>query len=182
VKVLCLIALAVLSGCAPAIRVTQDWDPGAKLDGLRTWAWQEGFPRPTGDPRLDSDLLNARIKAAIESGLAEKGFTPAAGEKADFSVAYHVALTQKLDAHTTYSGYGPYRGGGGAPGGAPTTVVNQYEMGTLLVDFIDPSTKRVIWRGTAQSRVNESRDPEERQALLRAAVERLLTQFPPRPG
>jgi hypothetical protein len=61
-------------------------------------------------------------------------------------------------------------------------VVNQYEVGTLLVDFIDPATKRVIWRGTAQSRVNESRDPEERQALLRAAVERLLAQFPPRPG
>jgi hypothetical protein len=39
----------------------------------------------------------------------------------------------------------------------------------------------VIWRGTAQSRVNESRDPQERQALIQAAVDKLLAQFPPQP-
>ena len=177
-RALRFLLLLALAACAPAIKVTQDWDPGAKLDGLRTWAWQAESPQPTGDPRLDSDLLNARIRSALESGLAARGFTPAASpEKADFSVAYHVALTQKLDARTIYSGYGPYRGWGGGA----TTVVDQYEVGTLLVDFISPATKSVIWRGTAQSRVQESADPEERQARVRAAVEKLLAQFPPKP-
>ena len=172
------LALLLLCACAPAIKVTQDWDPSAKLDALRTWAWQPGFPRATGDPRLDSELLNARIKSALESGLAAKGFTAAPSpERADFSVAYHLALAEKLDARTVYRGYGPY---GGWYGGA-TTYVDQYEVGVLLVDFIDPKAKTVIWRGAAQSRVNESRDPEERQALIQAAVDKLLAQFPPQP-
>jgi hypothetical protein len=178
-KALAALLLLALVGCAPPIHVTQDYDPGAKLGGLLTWAWQPGYPQPTGDPRLDSDLLNARIKAALENGLAAKGLIQAASpDRADFGVAYHVALTQKLDARTIYTGYGPYRGGYGAP---TTTVVDQYEVGTLLVDFISPATKSVIWRGTAQSRVNESRDPEERQALVQAAVDKLLAQFPPAP-
>jgi hypothetical protein len=169
--------LVCLAACAPAIKVGQDYDPAAKLDGLHTWAWQPGFPRPTGDPRLDSGLLNERIQSALESGLATKGFSPAAVDEADFLVAYHVAIESKLDARTMYTGYGPYRGWGGGA----TTIVDQYEQGTLLVDFIDPKTHNVIWRGTAQSRVQESRDPEERQARVQAAVDKLLAQFPPQP-
>lgn len=169
--------LCGLVACAPAVKVTQDWDPAAKLDGLHTWAWQPGFPKATGNPRLDSELLNARIKTAIESALSVKGFVRATSpDRADFAVAYHVALESKLDARTIYSGYGPYRGWGGDA----TTVVDQYEVGVLLVDFIDPKTKRVIWRGSAQSRVNESSDPQERQERIQTAVDKLLAQFPPK--
>jgi hypothetical protein len=171
-------ALVLLTGCAPSIRVSQDWDPAAKLDGLHSWAWQPGYPKPTGDPRLDSDLLNERIRSALEAGLAAKGFTRAASpEAADFTVAYHVAIHEKLDARTMSTGYGPYRGWMGST----RTVVDQYELGTLLVDFISPATKQVVWRGTAQSRIHERRDPQERQALIDRAVAELLAQFPPQP-
>jgi hypothetical protein len=170
-----LLALA-LTACAPSIQVTQDYDPGAKLGALRTWAWQPGIVQPSGDPRLDSGLLNARVKSALEAGLAAKGFSAAkSAEVADFTVAYHLAVDERLDARTIYSGYSPYSGWGGTA----RTYVDQYEVGILLVDFIDPRTDTVIWRGTAQTRVNERRDPEERQALVRAAVDKLLSQFPP---
>jgi len=173
-----VLALVVLVACAPSIRVTQDWDPAANLGGLHSWAWQPGYPRPTGDPRLDSDLLNERIRSALESGLAAKGLTRAASpERADFTVAYHVAILEKLDARTMSTGYGPYRGWAGST----TTIVDQYEVGTLLVDFISPAAKQVMWRGTAQSRIQESRDPQERQALIDRAVGELLAQFPPQP-
>jgi hypothetical protein len=178
-KTLRALVLIALAACAPAIKVSQDYDPAARLQGLNTWAWQPGYPKPTGDPRLDSDLLNERIRTAIESGLAAKDYTRVdSPEKADFTVAWHVAIAEKLDARTMYTGYGPYRGWGGGA----TTVVDQYEVGMLLVDFISPRTKQVIWRGTAQSRVQESRDPQERQARIDAAVEKLLAQFPPQPG
>lgn len=172
------LALVVLAACAPSVHVSQDWDPDARLDGLHNWAWQPGYPKQTGDPRLDSDLLNERIKAALESGLAAKGFNRAESpERADFTVAYHVAIAEKLDARTMSTGYGPYRGWSGGT----TTVVDQYEVGTLLVDFISPETKQVIWRGTAQSRIQESSDPQERKARIDRAVGELLAQFPPQP-
>jgi hypothetical protein len=176
---LALALCAALAACAPSINVTQDYDPGAKLTGLRTWAWQPGVAQPTGDPRLDGGLVNARVKSALEAGLAAKGFTPAASDDAaDFTVAFHLAIDRKLDARTIYSGYGPYRGWAG---GGAQTIVDQYDVGMLIVDFIHPTSDAVIWRGTAQSRVNQSRDPEERQALVQTAVEKLLAQFPPQP-
>ncbi len=171
--------IACLAGCAPAIKVTQDYDPAAQLTGLRTWAWQPGVRQASGDPRLDNSLLNARVKAAIEKGLADRGYATAADpEAADFTVAYHLAIDKKLDARTIYTGYGPYRGWAG---GGTQTVVDQYDVGMLIVDFIHPASDAVVWRGSAQSRVNETRDPEERQALVQAAVDKLLAQFPPQP-
>ena len=177
-KVLHALALcAALASCAPSIKVTQDYDPAAQLTGLRTWAWQAGVAQPTTrDPRLDGPVV-ARVKSALEAGLAANGFTPAASpEAADFTVAYYLAIDQKLDVRSMYAGYGGYWGGGRA-----RTVVDQYEVGMLIVDFINPKTDTAIWRGTAQSRINESRDPAERQALVQTAVDKLLAQFPPQP-
>ena len=64
--------------------------------------------------------------------------------------------------------------------GGAETIVDDYELGTLLVDFIDPRTSAVIWRGKAQSRLQEAKTPEERQARVQAAVDQLLAQFPPK--
>jgi hypothetical protein len=173
---LAALLLACLAGCAPSIKVAQDYDPSAPLASLRTWAWQPGVPQATGAPRLDNGLLNARVKAALERGLADKGYAVSADpDAADFTVAYHLAIDKKLDARTIYSGYGPYRGWAGSA----HTVVEQYDVGMLIVDFIHPGSDAVVWRGTAQSRVNQSRDPAEREALVQAAVDKLLAQFPP---
>ena len=126
-------------------------------------------------PRLDGPVV-ARVRSALEAGLAARGFTPTASpEAADFTVAYYLAIDQKLDVRSTHAGYGPYWAGGAR------TVVDQYEVGMLIVDFINPKTDTAVWRGTAQSRINESRDPDERQALVQAAVDKLLAQFPPQP-
>jgi uncharacterized protein DUF4136 len=171
-----LVLALALAGCS-SIEVKQDWDPTARFDSLHNWTWQSETPATTGNPRLDDPLLHGRIQQAIEGSLAKKGYTRAMSGKPDFYVAYHVALDQKLDARTIYTGYGPYRGWYGV--GGAQTVVDQYDVGTLLVDFIDPNSNSVVWRGSAQSRIQELKTPEERQARIQDAVDRLLQQFPP---
>ncbi len=171
-----LLAFA-LAGCS-SVQVNQDWDPGADFGRLKTWAWQSSTPALTGNPRLDDPLLHARIQAAIEKSLSEKGYRKVTSGKPDFLVTYHVALQQKLDAHTIYTGYGPYRGWA-AVGGA-RTVVDTYDVGTLLIDFISLETNDVIWRGSAQSRIHELNTPEERQKRIQDVVDRVLNQFPPK--
>ena len=48
VKLFAALALCVaLAGCAPVIKVSQDYDPAAQLTGLRTWAWEAGVQQPT---------------------------------------------------------------------------------------------------------------------------------------
>ena len=169
--------LLVLGGCT-TVSVSADWDPSANLASLRTWAWQQNAIPRTGDPRLDDPLVQARIQNALEHALGEMGHPELAAGKPDFYVSYHIAIQQKLDARTIYRDYGPYRGWYGA--GGAQTIVDEYELGMLLVDFIDPKTNSVIWRGKAQSRLQELKTPEERQARVQAAVDQLLAQFPPK--
>jgi len=172
-----LLALAVALCACSSIEVKQDWDPHANFSTLHSWAWQKQTPAVTGNPRLDDPLVHGRIQSSIENTLAEKGYPKAMSGRPDFLVAYHIAIQQKLDAQTIYTGYGPYRGWYGM--GGAQTVVDQYDVGTLLVDVIDPGTNDVIWRGTAQSRLQELKTPEERQARIQDAVNRVLEQFPP---
>lgn len=170
------LAALALAACS-SVQVNQDWDPGASFAGLKTWAWQSSTPEVTGNERLDDPLLHGRIQSAIEKSLAEKGFSKVASGVPDVWVAYHIALQQKLDARTIYTGYGPYRGWYGV--GGTQTVVDQYDLGTLLIDFIRPETNNVIWRGSGQSRIQELKTPEQREERVQDAVDRILKQYPP---
>lgn len=170
-----LVCAVALSACS-SVQVNSDWDPQADFAGLHSWSWQSATPLATGNARLDDPLVHKRIQAAIRSALEARGYAQLFSGKPDFEVAYHVAIQQKLDARTIYTGYGPYRGWGMA---GAHTVVDSYEVGTLIIDFISPATNSVIWRGTAQSRLQELKTPEEREARVQEVVDQVLKRFPP---
>jgi hypothetical protein len=169
-----VLALA-LAACS-SVQVKSDWDPEANFAGLHTWAWQSATPVPTGNARLDDPLVHKRIQAAIRTALDGRGYRQVMEVTPDFEVAYHVAINRKLDAQTIYTGYGPYRGWGM---GGTRTIVDEYEVGTLLIDVVSPATKAVIWRGTAQSRLQDLRTPEEREKRAQEVVDQVLAKFPP---
>lgn len=58
-------------------------------------------------------------------------------------------------------------------------VTYHYEEGTLLLDFLDPRSRRRLWRGSAQARVERDPAPDEREASIREAVRLMLERFPP---
>jgi len=175
----------LLGGCA-SMSVSSDYDPKADFSSLKTYDW-EG-PQPiTGNPRLDNDLLHERIRNAVERELTLKGYRKVTVDP-DFKVAYNVGLENKLDVTTipTYdysypSYYSRVGGFGRYEGYRPSTEVNvyQYEEGTLLLDIVNPETKKLIWRGTAKAEVNAGDSPERKEARVNEAVSKMLAQFPP---
>jgi hypothetical protein len=76
-----------------------------------------------------------------------------------------------------YGNRGFYHGAGSWP--VSDTYVYQYEEGTLLLDIVDPGTKKLIWRGTAKTEVNAEQSPEKKEARINKAVHMLIEQFPP---
>jgi hypothetical protein len=91
--------------------------------------------------------------------------------KADFQVAFLVALRDRVDISSW--GYG-YRGHGW--GGSDLTV-RSYTEGTLLIDIIDPAKNELIWRGTAVGAVDEGSGSAERATEV---VNSILERFPPK--
>jgi hypothetical protein len=170
-----LVALAVLCTACTTIEISTDYDPAADFSGLRTWAFADPG-QPTGDPRLDSSLVRSRIFQALESELAVKGYGRAVGVQPDFLVDTHVALTRELDIHTFHQG-GYHR----SSWGRSETLVREVEKGSLVLDFLDPKTRSLLWRGVAQARVDRGGAPAERSQRIREAVRLMLQDFPPQP-
>jgi hypothetical protein len=171
-----VIFLPILTGCA-GIQVTTDYDPDVDFSLLQNYAWMEGQQERPADPRVDNSLLNTRIRNAVDAELAGKGFGVTNPERADFLVGYHAAIRNKIDAYSMSNFYG-YRPGW--RGGYSDIHVYEYEEGSLVIDFVDPATKNLLWRGAAQAEVNRAASPEKREIRIQKAVEKILSRFPPR--
>ena len=72
-------------------------------------------------------------------------------------------------------GYG-YRGCGGGMGSAPT-VVNEYTVGTLVVDMFDAKSKNLVFRGTAEDEISDN--PDKNKKRLEKASPKMFKNFPP---
>jgi hypothetical protein len=177
-----LLFIVSVTGCSP-IKVGTDYDPTVVFTNLRTYAW---MPEVLENPPVQNTILDSRIRLSVERQLTAQGYRKAAPQAADFHMAYHLTAREIRSLQTDYydSGYyGGYRQGhrGVGYGGMvrAETYVTSYQEGTLVLDFVDPQTKKLIWRGTAQGEVDQFVSPEAKQEKLDKAVGLMLGQFPP---
>ena len=167
--------LLTLPGCTQ-IRVQSDFDPKANFSGLQTYAWLPDL-KPTTDPRLDSKLLDRRVREAVDRQLAAKGYRKVEDATPSFWVAYHPHVQRQSQA--VHEPVGPYTyRWWGAMG---PTYTYQYDEGTLMVDVIDPRTNVLMWRGAATAIIDPSASVQERGERIDRAVASLLEKFPPQP-
>ena len=164
-------ALAVAGG-ASAQDVTVDFDKAANFLAIKTFSIKLGTS-------WGNEFAEKRLKDELTAAITAKGWTVATEGQGDAEVVFHGAGEKKRDLNTFYSGgmggYG-YRGWGGGMGTA-TTTVNEYLVGTLVVDIFDGKSKSLLWRGIAQ---DELSDKAEKNTKKRAkAMEKLFKDFPP---
>jgi hypothetical protein len=158
-------ALLCAVGCAP-ISTTAAMAPSTPVARYRSWAWYKG---QAGAPE---SLAEQEMRASLERNLADKGLTQSTSGSADFLVSYHTKQQQKVQVTPGY-GYG-YGYWGYGWGGFPD--VTTYTEGTLIVDFIDPVTNQVFWRGTASSVVEHPNNPNPQR--IDKAVSKLMSKYP----
>ena len=179
-RVLAALLLAALCACS-TLRISSDYDPDFEFSGFRSWDWLTGTPAGTVDPRLPTGLVEERIRAALEKHLAARGYVRSGSGTPDFRVGYHAAVQDKVDVRTINRAYG-YGPGWGAGRGQFTssTYVREYAEGTLILDFVDSRSNRLVWRGSAQAEVYSYSTPEQREARIDDAVAQILETFPSR--
>lgn len=186
-RLLALLLLAAgLNGCS-TLMVSYDYDPQADFSRLKSYAWIPEPRKPTGDPRIDHNtLLEERIQKAVEAQLDAKGYVKKASGTPDFWLAYYVTLDKKtaVTMLNSYYGYGPGWGWGLHYGGygLPAAYTYEYDEGTLILDVVEPATRRLLWRGYATDEVNLSQGPKADEKRINEAVRRLLQRFPPEKG
>ena len=108
------------------------------------------------------------------SEMRKKGLTKATGDTADLLVGYQVAVDQQKQWNAY--GMGPRALGGGMATATSSTI----DVGTLVVDMYEPSTKKLIWTGAATKTIEPGKSQEKNQEHLNKAMEKLLKDFPPK--
>ena len=169
---LSLIGIALL--CAPASfaqHVKTDYDRTFDFSQYKTYTWEH--------VHTQNPLWVNRIKAAVNSALAVKGWT--AVESGGSVSIVGMEMTQSHQTLDTYY-YDGFGGGWRWRGlknqfGEATTTTNTYEVGTLVVDLFDSRTKSLMWRGSASDTLSDKSDNNIRN--LDKGVNKMFDSFPP---
>lgn len=179
--VLCSVFILIfLQGCS-GIKVSQDYEQEYNFAGLKTFAW-----KPNEDDEYgiaDNDLVDKRIRTAIENTLKTKQYILLETGEPDFYISYHVTIEQKVSSSNVSGGISvgrSSRGRYGSVGVGTGSQVRTYDQGTMLIDVTDTVNNKLVWRGISTQSVSEHMEPGESKVIINETVEKVLSQFPPK--
>lgn len=174
---------ASLTGCPGGATVHTDYDHNAKFSEFHTFSF--------GHVETDNPLFEPRIKDEVTKDLQAKGLQPASSGTGDLVITAVGSQHNQKEYNTfyngagfgyNYGGFGPGYGGfgpgyGRGIGGGSTTTVQNYKVGTLIIDMYNASNKQLLWRGTARRGV--SGNPDDNRQGVNMAIDKMLSNFPP---
>ena len=164
---LAILAVAAAPLAARAQDVSVDYDKAYDFSKIKTFSLQVGSAP-------DNPLQQKRVVAEVEQALTARGWTKAEPAAADAAVMLQAATQTKHDLTTMYSGYGGWRFGGM---GTSQTIVQDYTVGTLVVDIFDGKTKSLLFRGVAKDELSDK--PEKNMKKVEKATDKMFKNFPP---
>ncbi|AEV98490.1 hypothetical protein A4D02_21940 [Niastella koreensis] len=165
-------------GCAPSVNVSADYDRAADFSQHKTFTMTDIAAK--GEV---SELNATRIANAIKETMKAKGYQEVGADAADMLVnAMTVSKTKTaVTANTDYYGYGGiYRPYGYWGGGTTTFSSYKYTDGSLIIDVVNNKTQKLLWQGIGNSEIDSK--PKDPDKFIKYAVEKILKQFPPKPG
>jgi hypothetical protein len=165
-----LAVVCTLAACStsPPVTVNTDYDHTATFGKYHTYAIDTASIglSPTGA---------AALQSALQSSLAARGLKEG-GRNADLYIVPRVFTRQQLNVmpgggYSVYpSMYGHY-----GRGWSMNAQVQQYTEGSLVIDFVDSKTHKIVFRGLGQAAVGST---ERNAAAIQEAVNKIVAAYP----
>lgn len=181
-KIMVCVVAWLLMGCAGTVSI--DFDKEINFRQWQTYALTGKSAASTEDVRLNSSLIDRRIRAALHKNLEAAGFR-AEPHNSDFHVSYRLNLRPEIAGRSSGLGVGFGTGVGHSVFGlgyrVPAAEVTSSEKCVLSVDIISAATGELAWRGVAMRAFEHVDSPAELDRLFTEIVRRILSRFPPAP-
>jgi len=163
------LVLSLLVGVgAFAQKIEIEFDHQADFSKFHTFAIREGRLN-SKNPSLNSELIRKNINGYIQKYLGARGLAFVESGPSEMNVRYTLGSARRTEIDTYPAGWG----------GWGTRVVRvPYTEGTLVLDFRDPSTKSLVWRGIARE---DKSDASKVEAKLEDMVKKAIEKYPPKP-
>ena len=156
----------LLATASFAQQVKTDYDRSANFSQYKTYSWEK--------VQTQNQLWVDRIKEAVNAALTAKGLTPVESG-GDISIVAIEMTKNQQNLNTFYDGFGGgWRWGGF---GEATTTVDNYKVGTLVVDLFDAHTKTLLWRGSSSDTLSDKSDKNIKN--LDKGAQKMFDHFPP---
>lgn len=175
-----VLTIILLQACS-GIPVSQDFEQGFDFAGLKTFAWDANVENQWGLAG-SNELVDRRIRGAIENSFTARQFSQVDSVKADFLVLYNVVVDQRISSSNVSGGVSvgrSTRGRHGSIGISTGSQIRTYEQGTLLIDVVDTASDKLVWRGVSSQALPDLSDPQRLTDHINATVVAILEQFPP---
>ncbi|BDU68365.1 hypothetical protein GETHOR_04660 [Geothrix oryzae] len=170
-----LLSLALLGACS-SYQVTYDYDVTASYGRYRTFDYYTS-KKGTGGT---TNLMDKRVRAAVEKELQAKGFAMETKADPDFLVTYYPIVQERRYRTTTHVGWGwGYRPVYGHIG-TSTSQVHHYKEGSIVIEIVDFKSNQMIWQGAAAGALTGLDNPEDADEVVPRAVRDILAKFPPK--
>lgn len=163
-----LTGVLCLGMTAMAQDVQFDYARSADFRAYRTYQW-------AADSRLahgPNQLMDQNIKRAVERQLFLKGLRRV-DSGADMHLTYQVAVQR--ERHIEAYGVGPRWAG---PGRVTTSTT---DTGRIVIEFVDPFKKQVLWRGSVAKTLDIKSDPDKNYRNLEKTIAKLFQNYPALP-
>jgi hypothetical protein len=159
----------VTTACGYSIKTATDYDRTVPFSNYHSFFILKG--NSSGNP-----LMDQRAQADVETALTSKGWMEVPEGQGQAAVVVHAATKTKHTYETLYDGWGGWRWRWGGFGDT-TTFVNDYKVGTLVVDIFDATTKQAIWHGFASDALSDN--ARSNAEATEQAVDKMFSSFPP---
>jgi len=168
-----VIVIFSLIGCSN-LKVVTDYNKSTDFSRFKTFRVHEGKTIP-GDELVKHPLIRKRALAITIEELESRGFEFITDENADFVVALHAGLKDRMEdtKWADYDFYDPWQGKSGG-----RIEVNQTDEATIVFDFVNPQNRNLIWRGMGTGIIEEGAGQDTE--LIRELIREILEDFPPR--
>jgi len=167
-------------------QVTSDYDKTVDFSKYNTYSfagWHKGSDTAVNSLDLD------RLQSAFKDEFSKRGMTLVT-ENADAILTLYIVIQNKTSttAYTDYTGgvgvgvagWGWGMGPGMGMGTATTNYSeDDYQVGTLVADIYDASTKKLAWQGVSQSTVQVK--ASKRDKTIPKKVGKLMAKYPIEP-
>ena len=181
-KIILLGFIALLTSCASGPKVDADYNESYSFSGIHSYYL---IPDKEADylGQPGSSLTDQRIENAITHEMDKRNIPPTTRAKADILISFHISAKDKTRIRNynmsyNYGYHGGYRHSSMGVGYGNDVSVQQYVEGQLLIDFVDPKSNNVVWRGTAVKKVDKTWSNEERVDIINDHVAATMALIP----
>jgi hypothetical protein len=175
-------ALIALGACT-SLPVKTDINPSMSVANCHSYAFADEHVANTDQPSAFGNPLNAeRLRQAIESNMAAKGFQKTSDRKsADCVVGYAMGTRQVFDDYYGSFGVGWGWGGGwgrrGWGGGIGYDGPYVRDETRISIDLFDAKSRVPIWHASVSQSVADLTGPNAVEKI-NAAANAIFTKFP----